>query len=159
MIYAMLSEDIEEDVRKEIADAILNSCDVHNFVKKGCIVHIADVEKETEYFCIYCRDLVFPSSRNPKSPVPRQNWYFEHDAEGSCMGSDFGLKDDLTNPRRQGCYKLRGHEINSVGNPSDKHRTSCKTIKDGSTYCHLAVECGCVPGTPQPNQPTADQTS
>ena len=145
MIYAMLLKSTPLNVREDIARAILARQDVVAFVQQGHILHIDSAHQGTTYYCIYCQDVICPRKRNrPRARVPVNDWYFKHRTENRCRGSDFGLGNGLINLVDQGCYILMGHETDTNGQPTIWHRTCCKTIQRGQTYCHSARQNGCI---------------
>lgn len=157
MIYALAKQDTSRDERLSIAQAIRdrNSIVIHQHVTNGTIFHIMDVPNDYESFCIYCCNPVIASDlRAPRGQQAQHTWHFEHTREGHCPGNCVGqvrhpptpyaLNMDLRNPRRHGCYVRLGCETDDNGASSARHRTRCKTIVRGHTYCHLAGQERCL---------------
>lgn len=144
MIYALQSRTVSLQDRKLIAESISSGSSVEQWVQAKFITHIADSCCDTCYFCVYCVNSVRAADRNrPKTRVPVHNWYFEHEMHPGCVGTDLGISGCI-NPANHGCYIQLGCENNIAGLATNWHRTCCKTIESGLTYCHLGKRQNCV---------------
>ena len=157
MIYALVQRDTCHAERSKIARAIQSHCPnvIRQLAENGTIIHIMNMQDDDDrdLFCIHCCNPVFPSRRRP--PGARRTWHFEH-----CSGADYHTPGEcvgrvrwppipsalgIENPAGHGCYIRLDREIDeNNGNPSDQHRTRCKTIDSGETYCHLARQERCL---------------
>jgi len=145
MIYAMLRPAVARSTREAIARSILAHEDVGPFVQQGLIVHVREAQVGQAYYCIHCRDAVYPfRTSRPRGCVPSHDWYFQHRTENRCLNTDFGLGSSLINPPRQGCYIQLGCEISANDRRTAWHRTQCRAVDDGRSYCHLARNEQCI---------------
>ena len=163
MIYALLSQSVTVAEKNIIKTAIRNqdSATIEQFLysaanisraQSGVLIHVMDLPTITlpELYCLYCDKLICPSNGNqPRNKTRTSNtydWHFKHDlgADGTaCFKTRGNIKD-------QGCYIQLGFEGTTA-----RHRTNCKTIVMGQTYCHLA-ECNhCI----TPNLPNTAQVA
>ena len=158
MIYALLRQDTPHAERFAVAQAIRDNDSnvIQQHVVNGIIVHIMDVQDNRYRFCIHCCNPVEATCRRaPRGRQAQQTWHFEHTGAGHtpgrCVGHvrnppiPFALDMGLRNPQSHGCYIRLGCETNANGGPTDWHRTRCKTIDSGETYCHLAGQLQCLP--------------
>lgn len=158
MIYALVEEDTPCPTRRMVAQAILdnNSTLIGCFVRKGTIVHIMDVQDRHCLFCIHCCNPLFPSNRRP--PNAARPWHFEHRQTGHSPGECVGHVRrpptphalGICNPRGHGCYIMLDRETDGNESPTDQHRTMCKVIDNGHTFCHQAGQQipPCIPASP-----------
>jgi hypothetical protein len=119
------------------------------FVQQGLIVHIMDAQADQPHYCVYCQSEVRRSRCSPPSGCHAADyWHFRHKTESRCLGTDFGLGHDLTNPRGQGCYIQLGHQVDAEGRPTDWHRMRCQTTENRRSYCHRARNEQCIDTRP-----------
>ncbi len=158
MIYALAQRNTHHDERLSIAQAIRDNDSnvIQQAVESGTIVHIMDLHAYgSALLCIYCCiPVVAVQTRPPQGWQAQQTWHFEHRRIGHLPGRCVGhvrnppipnaLDMGLRNPKSHGCYIRLGCEITANGGPTNWHRTRCKTIDNGSTYCHLAIQHQCV---------------
>lgn len=158
MIYGLVNQEQADRDRIAIANAILNH-DVHTiqqYVNQRLIIHVMQAHTIPSAYCIYCRNRIIASTqRTPKNLTAERPWHFEHERSGESPGECIGYTRTspdylhgigIENPKYHGCYLLLGCETTSSGERTEWHRTRCKTIQDGRTYCHhgYAVNPSCI---------------
>jgi hypothetical protein len=155
MIYGLVNQDTTNAQRLVIAQAIQSSDALvfKQHAENGTIIHIMDTPTDVGFSCFFCRIPVFPTdARPPRGLEANSTWHFEHHRTGRLPGECVGhvrlppipYALGVENLAQHGCYIRLGCEINANGNPTDWHRTNCKTIVQGLTYCHHARRNGCV---------------
>lgn len=148
MIYGLVNQEQADGDRIAIANAIMKN-DYHTiqqYVSQRIIIHVMSAHTIPNVYCIYCRNRIVASTRRtPEQMTAKQAWHFEHDGSGETPGKCIGYMRippeyphglGIENPRNHGCYLLLGCEATSLGHPTEWHRTQCKTIQEGRTYCH-----------------------
>jgi hypothetical protein len=155
MIYALRTSRFPLPARMEIARAIQanDSQTIQRYVEQKAIVHILDVLYGPDLYCLFCRIPVFPTTqRYPQGHTASGPWYFEHknmgDRPSECVGyvrgSNYAYSLGIVNPDYHGCYVAMGCEVDNAGRPTEWHRTRCRVLDVGRTYCHHAAERGCL---------------
>jgi hypothetical protein len=141
VIYALLNQAQPNADRLAIAQAIANrdAVAIRPWVTAGVIVHVMHAPAGTSYFCIHCRDHVFPTDqRPPRGLTAAGPWHFQHETEPDCVGQTrqppLPHALGIENPANHGCYVCLGCETTP-----DRNRRDCQTIVAGRTYCHLAT--------------------
>jgi hypothetical protein len=141
MIYALLDRKASHAQCVKTAQAILDSDhdEIELCVKNQIINHVMNADVGDKLHCIYCRDAVSVSQKNPpRGCHAKEPWHFMHAFVNDCIGvvrqppTQYAL--GILNPERHGCYVRLGCE--SV---PERDREQCQTIIDGATYCHLAT--------------------
>ncbi len=155
MIYALPQQDLPDTdclaIARAISDHDRATCNY--YVSLGAIIHVMDISESMVLYCVYCRIPVFATAaRGPGCSLGIEPWHFEHKETGDQPGQCIGMARNpptrhalgILNPARHGCYIQMGFETDAHGIPTEWHRTKCKTIELGQTYCHHAAHFGCV---------------
>ena len=143
MIYALLNRNTRIEDRERIVRAIQEqrAGDLQWYVNNGIITHIMDIQSNVFFYCIYCRDQLYASRRNP--PLGQRavhRWYFMHRTNNQCINHHNNVGNGTyLNPPRHGCYI-------QLGCLATHHYTSCELRKDSqNNYCHHAFTTICPP--------------
>ena len=83
MIYALTSQAVSDEIRKEIDDA-LKTLKEHE--DTGTIIHV--LEAERSFFCLYCNTRIKTWSKTTQAGKLLVYYQHEELPEGGCIGSD-----------------------------------------------------------------------